>query len=60
MKCTLPIEKFFPPPIKDNFRGSFKYDQNINFNEEIQILIISILILFISIIIFKKVYMVIF
>ena len=25
IKCTLPIDEFFPPPIKDNFRGSFKF-----------------------------------
>ena len=44
----------------NNFRHSFKNEQNINFNVEIQILFVSFIILFISIIVFKKGYKVIY
>ena len=40
----------------NNFRHSFKNEQSINFNVEIQILFVSFIILFISIIVFKKGY----
>ena len=43
----------------NNFRHSFKNEQSINFNVEIQILFISFIILCISIIVFKKGYKVI-
>jgi len=44
----------------NNFRHSFKNEQSINFNVEIQILFVSFIILFISIIVFKKGYKVIY
>jgi len=44
----------------NNFRQSFKNEQNINYNEEMLILFVSFLILFISIIVFKKGYKVIY
>ena len=44
----------------NNFRQSFKNEQNINYNEEMLILFLSFLILFISIIVFKKGYKVIY
>ena len=44
----------------NNFRHSFKNEQSINFNVEIQILFLSFVILFISIIVFKKGYKVIY
>ena len=44
----------------NNFRQSFKNEQNINYNEEMLILFVSFLILSISIIVFKKGYKVIY
>ena len=44
----------------NNFRQSFKNEQNINYNEEMLILFVSFFILFISIIVFKKGYKVIY